>query len=72
MQFMKRLVFGFLVFMISVVWPGLVSEDISFSWAGIASFAQECWKRFVRIWTIDGGYDTSTRSFVRLPGSRLS
>ncbi len=72
MQFMKRLVFGFLVFMISagVAWAG--ERGYQLVAGGTASSAQECCKRFVRMWTIDGGYDPSTRSFGRLPGSRSS
>ena len=72
MPSMKRLVFGFLVFMmcVGVAWAG--ERGYRLLWAGKASSAQKCWRLFVRMGMIDGGYDTSTRSFGRIPGSRSS
>ena len=62
MVIMKRLVFGFLVFMISVsvAWAGERGYQLV---AGRGSkLCARVLKRFVRIWTIKGGCDTSTRS----------
>ena len=59
MQCIKWLVFGFLVFMISisVAWAG--ERGYQLAQAGTASSVQEYWMLFVRKWTIDGGYDTA-------------
>ncbi len=61
-----------LVFMASVgvAWAG--ERGYQLVAGGTASSAPECWKRFVRMWTIEGSYDISTKFFGRSPGSRSS
>ena len=72
MQFMKWLVFGFLVFMISVgvAWAG--EQGYRFVAGKDSKLCARVLKLFVRMWTINGGCDTSTRPFGRLPGGRSS
>jgi len=67
---MKWHVFGFFVFMMSAgaVWAGERGYQLA---AGTESkLCARVLTRFVRMWTIEGGYGTSTKSFVRSPGSR--
>ena len=62
MPSMKRLVFGFLVFMmcVGVAWAG--ERGYRLLWAGTASSAQKCWRLFVRMGMIDGGSEVEAVS----------